>query len=109
MLGPHNNCGRQLASGQTPKYLLRDNDNKFGPCFARVAATSGIEILKTPHQAPRANAICERFLGSVRRECLTTCWSSMRSSCIVSYVPTLSISMRHDHIKGSSSRYRKGK
>ena len=56
--------------GQTPKYLLRDNDNKFGPCFARVAATSGIEILKTPHQAPRANAICERFLGSVRRECL---------------------------------------
>jgi len=56
--------------GQTPKYLIRDNDNKFGPCFARVAATSGIEILKTPHQAPRANAICERFLGSVRRECL---------------------------------------
>ena len=70
MLGPHNNCGRQLASGQTPKYLLRDNDNKFGPCFARVAATSGIEILKTPYHAPRANAICERFLGSVRRECL---------------------------------------
>jgi putative transposase len=35
-----------------------------------VAATSGIEILKTPYHAPRANAICERFLGSVRRECL---------------------------------------
>jgi len=35
-----------------------------------VAATSGIEILKTPCHAPRANAICERFLGSVRRECL---------------------------------------
>jgi putative transposase len=56
--------------GQTPKYLIRDNDSKFGPCFARVAATSGIEILKTPYHAPRANAICERFLGSVRRECL---------------------------------------
>ena len=52
--------------GQAPKYLIRDNDNKFGSCFARVAATSGIEILKTPHQAPRANAICERFVGSVR-------------------------------------------
>jgi len=56
--------------GQTPKYLIRDNDCKFGPCFARVAATSGIKILKTTYQAPRANAICERFLLSVRRECL---------------------------------------
>ena len=56
--------------GQTPKYLIRDHDSKFGPCFARVAATSGIKILKTPYQAPRANAICERFLGSIRRECL---------------------------------------
>ena len=56
--------------GHTPKYLIRDNDSKFGPCFARVAATSGIKILKTPSHAPRANAICERFLLSVRRECL---------------------------------------
>jgi putative transposase len=56
--------------GQTPKYLILDHDSKFGPGFARVAATSGIEILKTPYHAPRANAICERFLGSVRRECL---------------------------------------
>lgn len=56
--------------GQTPKYLIRDNDRKFGARFARVAATSGIEMLTTPYHAPRANAICERFLGSVRRECL---------------------------------------
>jgi putative transposase len=56
--------------GHTPKYLIRDNDSKFGPCFARVAATSGIEILKTPYHAPRTNAMCERFLLSVRRECL---------------------------------------
>jgi putative transposase len=56
--------------GQAPKYLLCDNDSKFGPCFARVAATSAIEILKTPYHAPRANAMCERFLRSVRQECL---------------------------------------
>jgi transposase InsO family protein len=56
--------------GQGPKYLIRDCDGKFGSCFARVAATSGIKILKTPYHAPRANAICERFVGSVRRECL---------------------------------------
>jgi len=58
------------AYGVGPKYLIRDNDGKFGPRFARVAATSGIKILKTPYHTPRANAICERFLGSVRRECL---------------------------------------
>ena len=56
--------------GQSPKYLIRDNDNKFGSCFARVATTSAIEILKTPYHAPRANAICERFFRSVRQECL---------------------------------------
>jgi len=36
-----------------------------GACFDRVAATSNMKILKTPYYAPRANAICERFLGSV--------------------------------------------
>ena len=56
--------------GQTPKYLMCDNDRKFGPCFARVATTSAIEILNTPSHAPRANAICERFLRSVRQACL---------------------------------------
>jgi len=55
---------------QRPKYLIRDNDAKFGPAFARVAAGSGIAIIRTPYRAPRANAVCERFLGSVRRECL---------------------------------------
>jgi putative transposase len=56
--------------GHAPKYLIRDNDSKCGSFFARVAATSSIEILKTPYHAPRANAICERFLRSVRQECL---------------------------------------
>ncbi len=56
--------------GQTPKYLIRDNDRKFGLHFARVATTSGIKVLRTPYRTPRANAVCERFLLSVRRECL---------------------------------------
>ena len=56
--------------GQTPKYLIRDNDRKFGSHFARVATTSGINVLRTPYRTPQANAVCERFLGSVRRECL---------------------------------------
>jgi len=56
--------------GVTPRFIIRDNDAKFGPQFARVAVGSRIEVLRTPVRAPRANAVCERFLGSVRRECL---------------------------------------
>jgi putative transposase len=56
--------------GQRPRYLLRDNDSKYGPAFGRVAAGTGIEELRTAYRAPRQNAACERFLGSVRRECL---------------------------------------
>ncbi|EFH80800.1 Integrase catalytic region [Ktedonobacter racemifer DSM 44963] len=56
--------------GHAPNYLIRDNDRKFGPEFARVATTSCINVLRTPYRTPQANAICERFLGSVRRECL---------------------------------------
>ncbi len=56
--------------GQAPRFLIRDNDCKSGSEFATVARTSGIGVWRTPHRAPRANAPCERFLGSVRRECL---------------------------------------
>jgi putative transposase len=50
--------------------LIRDNDAKFSARFAAVAAGVGIEVLKTPFHAPKANAFVERLLGSVRRECL---------------------------------------
>ena len=60
--------------GQAPTYLIRDNDRKFGQSFAKVAAISGIKVLRTPYRTPQANAICERFLGSVRRKCLDHCF-----------------------------------
>jgi putative transposase len=56
--------------GEGPRYLIRDNDSKYGGSFERVAMGTEIEVLKTPYRAPKANAICERFLGSLRRECL---------------------------------------
>jgi transposase InsO family protein len=55
---------------QRPRYLVRDRDSKYGSAFARVAAASGITELRMAYRAPRQNATCERFLGSVRRECL---------------------------------------
>ncbi|NJL54067.1 transposase [bacterium] len=56
--------------GEGPRYLICDNDSKFGQRFERVAAGAGIEVIRTPVAAPKANAICERFIGSVRRELL---------------------------------------
>ncbi len=56
--------------GRHPKHLIRDNDGKFGPAFSRVAAATGIEEVRIAYRAPKENAVCERFLGSVRRECL---------------------------------------
>jgi transposase InsO family protein len=56
--------------GQRPWYLIRDRDSKYGSAFTRLAAGTGITELRTAYHAPRQNATCERFLGSVRRECL---------------------------------------
>jgi transposase InsO family protein len=62
--------GEATPFGQHPKHLIRDNEGKFGPAFARVAEASGIEEVRIAHRAPQMNAIVERFLGSVRRKCL---------------------------------------
>ncbi len=56
--------------GDGPKYLIRNNDGKFGKRFAAVAEGTGIEVANIPPRSPNLNPICERFLGSVRRECL---------------------------------------
>jgi len=53
-----------------PKFLICDNDKRYGHMFERVVQASGIEVIHTPYEAPRANAICERFVGSLRRDCL---------------------------------------
>jgi putative transposase len=56
--------------GNGPRYLIRDRDKKYGGLFSAVARSTGIKELKTPVQAPRANAVCERFIGSLKGECL---------------------------------------
>jgi transposase InsO family protein len=50
--------------------LIRDLDSKFTSVFDAAFASEGIQILRTPVRAPRANAIAERWVGTVRRELL---------------------------------------
>jgi transposase InsO family protein len=55
---------------QRPRFLIHDRDTKFSRAFGSIFRSEGIKIVRTPIQAPNANAYAERWVGSVRRECL---------------------------------------
>jgi transposase InsO family protein len=60
-----------LADRPEPiRFLIRDRDQKFTDTFDEVFHAQGIRIVRTPIQVPEANGIAERFVRTVRSECL---------------------------------------
>ena len=71
-------CSSRLATRQVylagitanPTGAIHDRDSKFTAAFDEVFRSEGIRTIRTPVRAPRANAFIERWIGTVRRECL---------------------------------------
>lgn len=62
-------CRLGIAVGHCFTHLVRDLDVKFTTAFDAVFSATGVTAVATAPQAPKMNAIAERFVGSVRREC----------------------------------------
>jgi putative transposase len=56
--------------GQCFRFLLHDRDSKFSGAFDEIFRSEGMKIVRTPIRAPNANAYAERWVGTLRRECL---------------------------------------
>lgn len=57
-------------AGHRLRFLIRDTDTKFTAAFDAMFTGAGADVINIPARAPGANAVCERFVGSVRRELL---------------------------------------
>jgi transposase InsO family protein len=60
----------QLGDEQQLRFLVHDRDTKFSHAFDEVFRTEGIKVIRTPVQAPNANAFAERWVRTVRADCL---------------------------------------
>lgn len=70
-------CIRGDDDSPTPGFLIHDRDSKFTGPFNEVFESEGTKIIRTPYRAPRANAVAERWVLTVRSECLD--WFLIRS------------------------------
>ena len=76
------------------RFLVHDRDAIFALAVDEAIRSMSLQVLKTPVRAPQANAYCERFIGTARRECLDwmipptngICGRFLRSGCPITTV-----------------------
>ena len=89
------------ALGAAPRFLLRDRDGKFPETFDLLARVTGIRVIRSPVRAPDMNAVCERFLGSLRRDASTMSCCSATSIFAAPSPGTSATTTRRGLIRGS--------
>ncbi len=87
-------------------FLLRDRDSRFTEAFDAVFAADNIRILTSPSGAPRANAICEHMIGTLRRELLDRVLVVNEPTYAGSALSTCTISTLRGHIEHSNNSHR---
>lgn len=60
----------RAAVSAPPRFLIHDRDTKFTAAFDEVFKSEGLNMVRTPIRAPKANAVAERWVRTVRTECL---------------------------------------
>ena len=105
------NLASRLQEGALKaRLLLRDRDSKFTGSFDQVFGSEGVEVVKLPFRSPRANSICQRFVGTCRREVLDhmLIFSARHLAPAEPNVVPLPMHgqiVRHDHLGGLLHEY----
>ena len=63
------------------RYLIHDRDSIFSKDLDRSMKGLGLKVLKSPARSPKTNAICERLIGTLRRECLDVLIRLLKATC----------------------------
>jgi transposase InsO family protein len=66
-MSPFREC---VAGDEGYRFIIHDRDSIYSQGLDASLETLGLEVLKTPYKTPQANSVCERLIGTVRRECL---------------------------------------
>ena len=99
----HDSCNNATPYDSAPRFLIRDNDGKFGRDFAAAATSADMDVVPIPPRSPNLNAICERFLGGLRRECLDHVLSLGRTTYAACSPNGWDTSTGGDRTRGSGS------